>query len=158
MLFRVSFMLSKSNWKPAKKVKSSRGVPWLNRNLFRMRTDTRKFFNRAKQIRNWQRCKSVLMTYSNVSREAKWNSFRELWEEIEETIGVSRVYKAVAKNKTISSLYLKTEGETFTENVEYRVHLLHRTHFPKSYHTADGNSILPDTTITDRRGKWWIGS
>lgn len=53
------------------------------------------------------------------------------------------------------------EDRIFTENVEDRMHLLLANHFPESYSTAKGNSILPGTPAVDRRGEsdknlWWL--
>ena len=138
---------------PAKTVKSSRDVPWWNRNLARMRTEVRKLFNRAKQTGDWRRYKNALTAYSNAIREAKRNSFREFCEGIEQITEATRLYKAVAKDGGISSVCLKKEDGTFTENEEDRVHLLLRTHFPGSYPSAAGDNNLPDTPTTNKRGR-----
>lgn len=99
----------------------------------------RKFFNRAKQIEDWQKYKKVLMTRTNVIREAKRNNFRKLCEGMEQTRETSRPYKG--KDKAIASASLKNEDGAFNETEGRQgAYAAHLTEF---YLTVESNSILP---------------
>lgn len=64
----------------------------------------------------------------------------------------SRLYKAIAKNRTISALCVKRKDGIFTEN-EDSVHLLPRIHFLGFYSPAADSNNLPDTPTADTNEK-----
>lgn len=61
------------------------------------------------------------MPYSTAIREAKQNRFRKFYEGIEQSAEVSGIYKVVAKDRAIFSVYLNKKDGPLTLNDKDRV-------------------------------------
>lgn len=84
-----------------------------------------------------------------------WEStyfFKEIPRRIEQSLDASRVYRVIAKDRTIS--FLSQEGKwDITENEEDRIHPLFKIHFLGSYSKAGDNNNIFDTPITEQKRK-----
>lgn len=117
---------------PIKNTSSNRKTPWWSNNLERLRTETRKLFNRAKEPAGWIRYQKALTEYNREIRKAKRASWRLFCEEVNNTPQGARLHKMLAKAPTNQIGLLKKPDGTYTNSEEESLQLLSKIHFPDS--------------------------
>ena len=97
--------------------KNNRNISWWNQDLVEKRRKVRKLFNVAKKSGNWTDYKRNLTDYNKALRQAKGESWRRHYEEIEKTPECARLHNIHSKDvqSTISSIQLGNENHTTTE-------------------------------------------
>lgn len=117
---------------PLKENRTSKSMPWWNEGLNRLRTETRRLFNRAKRTGNWESYREALTAYNKALRKAKRDSWRRHCEGIEKIPEGARLQKALQKGKECQIGTLKREDGSYTETVGETLQLLLKSHFPGS--------------------------
>ena len=80
--------------------KTNRDVPWWNNNLTKLRSNTRKLFNKAKVTNDWTLYKQNLSEYNREIRKAKRESWKKFCNEISQVADSAKVHKTLAKDHT----------------------------------------------------------
>lgn len=71
-------------------------VPWWNHELTKLRSETRKFFNRRKRTKTWEDYKNTLSRYNTKLRKSK-RTWKNLCEDTENQSEASRLHRVLAK-------------------------------------------------------------
>lgn len=117
---------------PVKSKVLNRQVPWWNRKLSQLRTETRKLFNRAKRTNKWSEYKVALTEYNKELRRSKRKSWRQFCEGVNELPHAQRLQKILSKDHSNGlGLLRKPDGE-YTATREESAELMLKTHFPDS--------------------------
>ena len=111
---------------------SNRDVSWWNDKLAELRKKTRKLFNKAKSISNWDRYRKALTEYNKEIRRSRRRDWRHSCENIEKTPIVARLHKALSKDHSNGLGNLKKDDGSYTVNPAETLEIMMGTHFPGS--------------------------
>lgn len=99
---------------PSKTTTTNNKVGWWNNNLARMRNKARKLFNRAKETGDWDTYSNALTEYNKRVRKAKRDSWKRLYQDVENTSERARLHRILAKEPLNPVGTLKNPTGTFT--------------------------------------------
>lgn len=114
--------------KPPKKANSA----WWTPELKSLRSETRRFFNRAKfskSSEDWNIYRQSFNKFKKLIRTAKRDSWTSFCEGIENTNEAARLRKVISKEPSIPNFLQRSDG-SFTETSKETLELLMETHFP----------------------------
>ncbi|KAI5696957.1 hypothetical protein M8J75_002931 [Diaphorina citri] len=104
---------------------------WWTSELSRLRTRTRRLFNRAKGNNDWGSYHQALKDYNKAIRTAKRAGWRNLCQEIDKTSEAARLQKIMAKEPITLGTIKKPNGE-WTQSGKETLETLIEAHFPGS--------------------------
>ena len=125
--------------------KSTRNVPWWNKDLDTMRRQVRKKFNNAKTSANWDDYRTSLTEYNRALRKAKREAWKRHCESIESISECSRLQKILSKDNRCTINSLLTETGQYTKTGKETMEELLLVHFPGS-------------TVIDQTPEEWLES
>ena len=97
--------------------KNNRNTSWWNHDLADRRKKVRRLFILAKKSGNWTDYKRTLTDYNKALRQAKRESWRRHWEQIEKAPECARLHKILSNDRpnALSSIQLEN-GEYTTSD------------------------------------------
>lgn len=115
---------------PIKTMSTKRAVPWWNSKLEKLRSKTRKLFNKAKRTLDWEAYREALTVYNKEIRKSKRETWKKFCEDVNSTPQCARIHKFLAKDKPNQIGLLRHPSGAYTANEKETLNLLVSTHFP----------------------------
>ncbi|XP_046142185.1 uncharacterized protein LOC123987908 [Osmia bicornis bicornis] len=140
---------------PLKPKTGSSRVPWWTPELAKLKTETRKRFNKARNTGlavHWEIYRSSQKEYSKAIVKAKRKSCRDFCGSIEETPEASRLCRILSSDHRTQLNCLQLPNGEFTSSESHTLKHLLETHFPgfqettpttNCYSTGTGDSYKP---------------
>ncbi|CAB0014871.1 unnamed protein product, partial [Nesidiocoris tenuis] len=148
--------------------------PWWNGELDKLRTKTRRLFNRAKRGDGWDKYRESLTVYNRALRNAKRSSWREYCSGLADASATARLQKVLSREGPGQIGHLVKGDGSYTVSSKETREVLMRTQFsgatmlpPGTNHTGQlhGSGLLHrrirnrlNKLFTPERVKWAVGS
>lgn len=114
---------------PLRSVKTTRGTPWWNSDLTRLRKQCRRSWNRRRSAGS-ESFKSARKAYKKALRSAERSGWKNLCTNVSSLSEVSRLNKILAKSKDFQVNEIRLPNGDFTSSDEEVLECLFNTHFP----------------------------
>ncbi|XP_055842520.1 uncharacterized protein LOC129909465 [Episyrphus balteatus] len=141
---------------PEKTKSGTRKTPWWNAKLSKLRTLTRKLFNKAKRNGDWTSYRTSLTNYNTEIRRAKRESWKKFCNDLSDIQSSARIHRILAKEHTNHIGLLKNTDGMREENGPDTLQILTDTHFPNSVVIpSDLSSPSPQFRLTRPNREDW---
>lgn len=140
---------------PLKKVKEGKSVPWWNRRLQGLRSESRKLFRRAKISHSdsvWCNYREKRNEYNAEIRRSKISAWRSFTESVESVSEMSRCKKILCHDRSGCLGTLQKPGGGYTDSTEEALRLLLEVHFPGNSDTRTARTSQTGTLLTGLEG------